>query len=292
MDTTTMPVDYTAPRPRDPQSLRRLLSIMRCPDTHGTLVLTEGDQHLAVSGQGKSWAHRGFVPQMFTGLDAKIYPTDHHSNALAANACELIAATDGLVLNLSAGGSDTWYPNVVEAEAAVFRNTDVVADAHDLPFQDEVFSAGIVMNAFEHYHSPHVVSQELFRVLKPGATLLIHTAFLQPVHEAPYHFFNATPFGVRKWFERFEDQQLKTSTNFNPVFALSWIMSDLDRGLRAEGKIAEADLLGAQTFASIMQFWRDASARQGPVWQAFYAASPELQARLAAGIEFVGHKPA
>lgn len=284
-------IDYTTPRPRNVASLRRLLEIMRCPETHAPLRLDEDGQTVVADPSGYRWPCVDFVPQMFAGLDAHAYPVEHRSNALAPRAQEIIKGTDGLVLNLSAGGSEAWYPHVVEAEAGIFRNTDIVADAHNLPFRDEVFSACVAMNAFEHYHTPPAAADEIYRVLKPGALLLIHTAFLQPVHEPPYHFYNATPFGVQKWFERFRDGRIATSANFNPGYALSWILSDLDDGLRAEGKSAEADLLAGCTLADIARFWREPTTRQGDVWQAFFAASPDLQSRLAAGVEFIGTKP-
>jgi ubiquinone/menaquinone biosynthesis C-methylase UbiE len=85
------------------------------------------------------------------------------------------------VLNLSAGGTAQQFNNVLEAEAAVFRHTDILVDAHCLPFADGAFAAILVMNAFEHYREPKRVAGELFRVLRPGGQVLIHTAFLQPL---------------------------------------------------------------------------------------------------------------
>ena len=58
-------------------------------------------------------------------------------------AVRLIEQTDGLVLNLSAGGTAKCYSNVVELEYTIFRHTDAVGDVHNLPFQDEVFE-GVV----------------------------------------------------------------------------------------------------------------------------------------------------
>lgn len=281
---------YSNPRDRDMASLLRLIDVMRCPETFETLTLEEDGQAL-VSSSGRRWPCIRFVPQMFSGLNVRTYPVDHLSNALAPQAERIIQSASGLVLNLSAGGSEMWHPQVIEAEAGIFRNTDVVADAHNLPFRDNVFSDCIAMNAFEHYGDPMGAAREIYRVLQPGGRVLIHTAFLQPVHEAPFHFFNATPFGVKKWFEPFIEGHLSTPKNFNPVFALSWMLSDLDFGLRGDGKEREANLLGVCTLAEVARFWRDATARQGEVWDAFYAASLEVQGRLAAGVQFTGIKP-
>jgi hypothetical protein len=58
------------------------------------------------------------------------------------------------------------------------------------------------------------------RVLKPGGHVFIHTAFLPPLHEPPWHFFNCTKFGLQQW--SFEIVSLQVSENFNPIYALAW----------------------------------------------------------------------
>jgi SAM-dependent methyltransferase len=278
------------PRFRDGDFLRKLLTVMRCPVTREPLILSADGNSVETTASGRKWSCIDYIPQMVPGHDALRVPVDHLSNSLAPQAHAIVTGTDGLVINLSAGGSAEWFPNVIEVDIAIFRNTDVIGDAHNLPFQNAIFDGCVCMNAFEHYHSPELVANEIFRVLKPGGKLLVHTAFLQPLHEAPYHFYNATAFGARKWFKHFVEDQLNTSPNFNPVFALSWILSDLDAGLRAEGALREADLLAGRSLAEITSFWRDPASRNGPVWNAFFKASAELQGRLAAGIEFIGHK--
>src|SRR5439155_3419021 len=140
---------FDQPRPRSAESLRSLLSVMQCPVTGEELELdANGTIRTAVSA--RVWPAIGYRPIMFEGLEPKLFPPEHFSNSLAPQARAIITSTDGLVLNLSAGGSAEWFPNVVEAEAAIFRNTDIVADAHRLPFKNDVFAAVIAMNAFEH----------------------------------------------------------------------------------------------------------------------------------------------
>jgi SAM-dependent methyltransferase len=113
-----------------------------------------------------------------------IMPNNHLSNEISAEALAIIRDAKGFVLNLSAGGSLEKFDHVIEVEYAIFRHTDIVADAHVLPFDDDAFEAVIVMNAFEHYRDPELVSAELHRVLKPGGVIYIQTAFLQPPREA------------------------------------------------------------------------------------------------------------
>ena len=157
---------------------------------------------------------------------------------------KLIKEAQGRVLNMSAGGSESWFHNVVELETAIFRNTDIVGDGHALPFGDGVFDAVLAINAFEHYRQPDKVVSEILRVLKPGGRVFIHTAFLQPLHEPPWHFFNCTKFGLQEWFSPFEIVSLQVSENFNPIYALAWQADEMLAALRAERGAAAGERIG------------------------------------------------
>jgi SAM-dependent methyltransferase len=194
------------------------------------------------------------------------------------------------VLNLSAGGSEEWFEHVIEAETAVFRNTDVIADAHALPFKDASFDAIVAMNAFEHYHSPHVVASELMRCLRPGGQVAIHTAFIQPLHEAPYHFFNCTEFGLRKWFSSFEIEEISVSPNFNPAFGLSWICFELEQYFSQSGDDAALARLRALTVQDLSRFWWDAGIRNGNQFELFRILPQDVQKRFSAGFQLVARK--
>ena len=170
--------------------LHSLLPILRCPDTGQKLTFDETGMTLASVDGLRRWPIVEGRPVLSGQSDnPEIRPFDHISNALPDDARELIRETKGLVLNLSAGGSLEKFDNVVEMEFAIFRHTDVVADAHRMPFDDDVFEAVVVMNAFEHYRDPLRVASELHRIMKPGGRILIRTAFLQPLHERPWQLY-------------------------------------------------------------------------------------------------------
>jgi SAM-dependent methyltransferase len=220
-----------------------------------------------------------------------VFPDAHLSNAVPQEALALVQSYPGPVLNISAGGSHTWLPNLIELETAIFRNTDVVGDGHALPFAEGIFDAVLALNAFEHYRDPHKAAAEILRVLKPGGTVFIHTAFLQPLHEPPWHFFNCTKFGLLEWFAPFASVEVTVSENFNPVYSLSWQASDLLSLIHSERGAQTAKQIGALTLEKLASFWRDAKVRGDLCWEDFRLLSQHSQERLAAGFQLVARKP-
>ena len=203
----------------------------------------------------------------------------------------IIAETKGRVLNLSAGGSAEKFDHVVEVEYAIFRHTDLVADAHYLPFDNESFDAVISMNAFEHYREPELVAAELLRVLKPGGRIHVRTAFLQPLHEKPWHFYNCTRYGMAEWFKSFETEKLDVSNNFCPNHTMSWVASECEAALRADLSPEAANRFAQTPMRDFVDLWRDSSKRQGATWTDFEALSQASQEVTAAGFELIGRKP-
>ncbi|GAA0569534.1 hypothetical protein GCM10009416_04960 [Craurococcus roseus] len=276
------------------ERLARLLPLLRCPEGGGTLAVSP-DGAALVSEDGRRWPLVRGRPLLFPGMDApRISPDGHVSNSLPDSALALIKGTAGPVLHLSAGGTAERFEHVVEAEAAVFRHTDVLADAHRLPFADGAFEAVVALNAFEHYREPRRAALEILRVLKPGGRVLVRTAFLQPLHEAPWHFFNCTRHGLEAWFEGFEAEALRVSDNFHPGHSLCWIASECEAALRGRVSDAAADAFLATTAARLVGLWRAPEAGRGagdPVWSGLASLPQDAQEAIAAGFEFVGRRP-
>jgi ubiquinone/menaquinone biosynthesis C-methylase UbiE len=167
----------------------------------------------------------------------------------------------------------------------------VVADSHALPFADESFEAVIAMNAFEHYRDPAKAAAEIHRVLQPGGKVLIRTAFMQPQHEAPYHFYNATRFGVEAWFAAFETEQLHVSENFNPSYALAWMAHECQTALQKDAGAAVAQNFAAAPIGRFAAFWTDPASRRDEAWTMFGQLSQPSQEAIAAGFEYLGRRP-
>jgi SAM-dependent methyltransferase len=218
-------------------------------------------------------------------------PPAHTSNPLGAEFEEILARGDQRVLHLGAGSTDRKYPGCIELEHKIFRHTDVVGDAHALPFRDSSFDRVFAFNVFEHLRDPARAAREILRVLKPGGALALHTAFLQPLHEAPRHFFNATEFGVREWFRDFEIEQCAVSGNFSPGFTLGFLAASLLETLRESGAPADAQSqLANSRLEQWAHFWNRKS-EPPPSFEALLTLPQEFQRRLAAGFELLARKP-
>ncbi|WP_295460907.1 class I SAM-dependent methyltransferase [uncultured Thiodictyon sp.] len=276
--------------PNDGARLASLLELLRCPETSQPLEFAENGGLRTADG-ARHWPVLAGRPILFPGVEApSVHPADHISNPLPPHVVDRIRATDGLVLNLSAGGTAERLPNVIEVEAAIFRHTDLVADAHHLPFADQVFDGILALNAFEHYAEPQRAAAEIHRLLKPGGWVLIQTAFLQPAHETPWHFYNCTKHGLLHWFADFAVEQIHVSENFNPVYAIAWLASECESALRLDISPIAADGFQSTPIGALVAAWRDAGQRSGQVWDSFHSLSQSTQDAIAAGFEFVGRR--
>lgn len=71
---------------------------------------------------------------------------------------------------------------------------DVLADAHQIPFENGSFDVVLSMQVLEHLHSPWIAVREIARVLRPGGCFVGSVAFLKPYHKS---YFHMTHRGIR-----------------------------------------------------------------------------------------------
>ena len=275
----------------DSHRLQRLLPILRCPTSHRPLQIDD-DRLTVKDAPDVEWPLVHGIPNLFAGLSTPMIKDEQHiSHPLPDHIQAKIQGTSGWVLNLSAGGSSQKDANIVEVEFALFRNTDVIADAHELPFISECFDGIVCMNAFEHYSEPKKVASELLRVLKPGGWIVVQTAFLQPEHEYPWHFYNTTSEGLRLWFRDFNIEAIRVSDNFNPLYSLGWLASQCETSLRQDVSADAADRFRSTPIQSLVEAWNHSRTNEMELWEYFHRISQEKQRAIAAGFELLASKP-
>jgi len=209
--------------------LRRILPLLACPLCRGPLA--DQQQYLTCQHCGVQHPVRGGVPVLLPAgvTDAGAVGSSQEDivsrHPYSARAEEIIAShRQGWVLDLGAGGKLERRENVIQIDIFRYPSVDVVGSADCLPFQDNSFDAIVSQAVFEHLQYPEWAVREVRRVLKPGGVAKIDTAFLQPEHGYPYHFYNATETGLRHWFRDFEIDWSGVEPFQHPKWAMYWFM--------------------------------------------------------------------
>src|SRR5213075_283357 len=196
--------------------------------------LSETGGALDCQGCSRSFPFDDAVP-VFLLEPLQLVAPDHSSNPIGPEYEAVLRAGNDFVLNIGAGATAQRYPNCIEFEHKIFRHTDVVGDAHHLPFRDASFDRVFAFNVFEHLREPRRAAAEIARVLKPKGLVAVHTAFLQAMHEEPAHFYNTTEYGLREWFADFEIEKLSVTPNFSPGIMLAYLMTIVVNVLQESG---------------------------------------------------------
>ncbi len=258
----------------------RLADLLACPECQSSELEFAADR-VRCDRCGASYESLRGTP-LFT---PRGHPTGsrlletHHTHAYSEDSLKLIAdCRGGVVLDFGAGHPhpDRLRPHVLLHEAVNYNQIDVVSITPRLPYRDGVFDAIISQAVFEHIPRPWDVARELHRVLKPGGQIHIDTAFMQPFHSDPDHYFNMTIPGVREIFRPFREVRVGVKPYQLPSF-----------GLRMQLGVLLQHMSGG-AWRGRMQALLDDLERDGAAFDA--ALDPDGRTYLAAGVYFHGVK--
>ncbi len=287
------------PPPLGDDRLTRILSLLVCPACRARLQ-RQGAQALQCTSCSASYPVRDGVPILLpasmqepgVGSADADDPVSRHP--YSPKALEIIQAhADGWVLDLGAGGKLQRWDNVIQVDVFRYPMTDVVATADCLAFRDNAFGAVISQAVFEHLQYPEAAAAEIRRVLQPGGVLRIDTAFLQPEHGYPHHFYNATETGLRHWFRDFDIEWSGVDSYQHPQWSLSWFLAVyLDRLPAQQADLLRQTPLG-QVLQALLRAGEGSSQEADQHILAALDALPTHELRtLAAGVSIQGRNPA
>lgn len=166
---------------------------------------------------------------------------------------------------------------IVESDVSFGPRTQIVIDAHRIPYCDESFDCVIAQAVLEHVVDPQRCVAEIHRVLRPSGLVYAETPFMQQVHGGPYDFTRFTRSGHRRLFRRFSE--LASGMTGGPGTALAWSYQYL--------------LLAIFGYTERAQLLVKAAARLTGFWLKYldYVAAPNPRAiDAASGVYFIGRK--
>lgn len=138
---------------------------------------------------------------------------------------------------------------LVETDVTLGPRTQVVCDAHDLPFADRSFDGVVIQAVLEHVVDPYRCAEEIYRVLKDDGLVYAETPFMQQVHLGRYDFTRFTHLGHRRLFRRFDE--IDSGLVAGPGTVMAWSYEHLLLSF-----VRRRSLRGAvKAFSRVTGFW-------------------------------------
>ncbi|MFX1671544.1 class I SAM-dependent methyltransferase [Paraburkholderia sp. A2WS-5] len=128
---------------------------------------------------------------------------------------------NGIALDIGGGKRQIADERYVNLEYDCYEEPDMFGDGQALPFKSNSVDLIYCTGVLEHVPDPMRAADEIHRVLKKDGHALVCVPFLQPLHNDPQHFFNATPFGVETLFSKFNNRRVWWVGKFYDI--VSWI---------------------------------------------------------------------
>jgi len=89
------------------------------------------------------------------------------------------------------------YPHSQEsADSATSTPPDIYANALQIPIKSASVDIALLAQVLEHIPDPRRTLDEIARILKTNATLIITVPMLYPIHSAPHDYFRFTEHGL------------------------------------------------------------------------------------------------
>lgn len=206
------------------------------PTVSGVPVLVDFDHSILDESSVQHTAAASPVERRSRGRFSRYFDGDNPVAAEHATAIESALRRGARILVVGGAsigkGMDALYSGrfeVVGFDIYASEHTQLIADAHRIPFADETFDAVIVQAVLEHVLDPRGVVEEIWRVLNASGLVYSETPFLQQVHEGPYDFSRFTESGHRWLFRDFE--LISSGVVAGPGNELLWSIDYAVRGL-------------------------------------------------------------
>jgi len=140
------------------------------------------------------------------------------------------------VLDFGSGNNPDFFSNLIKFDIFPFPNVDVVGNGDILPFKPNTFKTVISDSVFEHLKDPFTTIDNIRKIMKPNSEIYIETAFLQPIHAYPNHYFNMSKYGLEVLCSSFSKINSGVRPHQFPSFTLTWLLKSWANKLTDEQK--------------------------------------------------------
>lgn len=207
---------------------RGLDDLLACPVCKGDVV-RNGDR-LLCGACPKAYPIVNGVPVMFP--DGGVPTITHESELITADTYfpwvhRVVLQSlldDQIVLEVGSGNMAIDDPCVIRMDVHLTAHVDIVADAHFLPFKNDVFDFIFSLAVFEHLRQPFAAAAEIRRTLKDGGYTYNECNFVFAYHGYPHHYFNASIQGLEQVFSQFRQLRTGVAPYQMPAFALQMVV--------------------------------------------------------------------
>jgi SAM-dependent methyltransferase len=138
---------------------------------------------------------------------------------------------------------------LIETDVRITPRTQLVCDAHDLPFESGSIDGVVLQAVLDDLTDPPRCIEEIHRVLRGGGLVYAETPFLFPVHDGWHDFTRYTHMGHRLLFRRFDE--IASGAVAGPGVAMALIYRALLCSL-VQGKAARYAMT---VMAHVTGFW-------------------------------------
>ena len=170
--------------------------------------------------------------------------------------CDMLPRNANILIiggSVKGEGMDAIYSNdsfnIVASDVSYGTYTTLICDAHDIPFDNEIFDCVIIQAVLEHVLDPQKCVNEIHRVLKNSGLVYAETPFMQQVHMKQYDFTRFSHLGHRRLFRYFEE--ISSGPVCGPGMALAWSYSSFLKSFSASPKMSQI----LSFFARITSFY-------------------------------------
>lgn len=111
--------------------------------------------------------------------------------------------------------------DIVDVDPQNLKAT-IIGDIHDFGIKENTYDAIICTQVLEHIANPFKASKELYRILKPGGTLLLTVPHTDKIHPMPTDYWRFTYQSIEMLFGKFSEASIVSFGNVHTVAAFQY----------------------------------------------------------------------